>query len=213
MSSGPDFSQQGRGRVARQPLLFAQMTSSFVLEESKNMERKRTTPSLDSHEEQFTSGGAEVLSIAQIQGLVRLLDRSDVSELEFKRASEGIHLVLRKVKATDGFVPMGEVVNTASANGVAPVHEDTASPDQYKVVAPLVGIFHPWLKPRGGTLTAVGDRVKAGQLVGTIESLNVFNEVETTVAGRVVEIHVQDGQPVEYGQVLVTIDCSEAEGA
>ena len=54
----------------------------------------------------------------------------------------------------------------------------------------------------------MGDRVKAGQLVGTIESLNVLNEVETAVAGHVVEIFVQDGQPVEYGQVLMTIDSS-----
>jgi biotin carboxyl carrier protein len=84
---------------------------------------------------------------------------------------------------------------------------------RHRVTAPLVGVFHPWLKPRGGTLVAVGDRVKAGQLVGTIESLNVFNEVETSVAGRVVEIHAQDGQPVEYGQVLVTIEIAEAEEA
>ena len=52
----------------------------------------------------------------------------------------------------------------------------------------------------------MGDRVKAGQLVGTIESLNVLNEVETTFAGHVVEILVQEGQPVEYGQVLMTIE-------
>jgi len=52
---------------------------------------------------------------------------------------------------------------------------------------------------------AVGDRVKEGQLVGTIESLNVFNEVESPVAGRVVEIFVQEGQPVEYGQLLMTV--------
>ena len=55
----------------------------------------------------------------------------------------------------------------------------------------------------------MGDRVKAGQLVGTIESLNVLNEVETSVAGRVVEVLVQDGQPVEYGQALMAIDSSE----
>jgi len=66
-------------------------------------------------------------------------------------------------------------------------------------------------KPKGGALVAVGDRVKAGQLVGTIESLNVLNEVETTAAGRVVEIFVQDGQPVEYGQVLMAIDNSVEE--
>jgi biotin carboxyl carrier protein len=77
---------------------------------------------------------------------------------------------------------------------------------EHKVLAPLVGTFHTWAKPRGGALVAVGDRVKAGQLVGTIESLNVLNEVETTVAGHVVEILVQEGQPVEYGQVLMIID-------
>ena len=77
---------------------------------------------------------------------------------------------------------------------------------EHKVLAPLVGTFHTWAKPKGGALVAVGDRVKAGQLVGTIESLNVLNEVETTVAGHVVEILVQEGQPVEYGQLLMTID-------
>jgi acetyl-CoA carboxylase biotin carboxyl carrier protein len=176
------------------------------------MERKKSAASANSQEEQLISEEAGVLSIAQIRGLVRLLDRSDVFELELKRASEGLHLVLRKVKAADGLVPMSEVVYTASSNGVAQAGEPTATPvNRHRVVAPLVGIFHPWLKPRGGILVAVGDHVKAGQLVGTIESLNVFNEVETTVAGRVIEVHAQDGQPVEYGQVLVTIDSSGVE--
>lgn len=177
------------------------------------MERKRTT-SIKSSEVQDVSEAtdqiAEVMSIAQIQGLVHLLDRSDVSELEIKRASEGVHLVLRKTKAQEGVVLTGEVVSATSGEGEASSEgEDGAN--RHAVVAPLVGVFHPWLKPRGGTLVAVGDRVKVGQLVGTIESLNVFNEVETAVAGRVVEIHVQDGQPVEYGQTLVTIEIGEAE--
>ncbi len=180
------------------------------------MERKRTTSSVRAAEEQAaseaTNGMAEVMSIGQIQGLVKLLDRSDVSELEIKRASEGVHLVLRKVKALDGSVPVGEASLVASANGAAPADDAPAAPaNRHVIVAPLVGIFHPWLKPRGGTLAAVGDYVKAGQLVGTIESLNVFNEVEATQAGRVVEVHVQDGQPVEYGQALVTIEITEAE--
>jgi acetyl-CoA carboxylase biotin carboxyl carrier protein len=181
------------------------------------MERKRNTPAVQSSEEQVASeemnGAVEVMSVAQIQGLVQLLDRSDVSELEVKRAGEGMHLVLRKVKAPDGSVVAGEVAHLASSNGAAPANESAAPTQQHTITAPLVGVFHPWLKPRGGTLVAVGDRVKAGQLVGTIESLNVFNEVETTKAGRVVEVHVQDGQPVEYGQVLVTIDGAEVEGA
>ena len=141
---------------------------------------------------------------------MRLLDSSDVSELELKRAAEGIRLVLRKVKLPENSdqSPGSQYVRPTSnaADNVAPA----ASPKEteHKVVAPFVGTFHVWAKPKGGTLVAVGDRVKAGQLVGTIQSLNVLNEVETSVAGRVVEIFVQDGQPVEYGQLLMTIDGS-----
>jgi acetyl-CoA carboxylase biotin carboxyl carrier protein len=177
------------------------------------MERKRAATPIKSQEEQSngTDGQVEVISIAQIQSLVRLLDGSDVSELEVKRPSEGVHLVLRKIKAESSAQP-GESVYAASSDGAAPAGEP-ATAASHAVVAPLVGVFHPWLKPRGGSLAAVGDRVKVGQLIGTIESLNVFNEVETTVAGRVVEVHVQDGQPVEYGQVLITLDIAEVEEA
>jgi acetyl-CoA carboxylase biotin carboxyl carrier protein len=147
---------------------------------------------------------ANVISIEQLQRLVRLLDNSDVSELELKRAVEGTHLVLRKAK-----VPDGNEYPVERQYVPAPVNIPVAEvPDkmEHKVLAPLVGTFHTWAKPKGGALVAVGDRVKAGQLVGTIQSLNVLNEVETTVAGHVVEILVQEGQPVEYGQVLMTID-------
>jgi acetyl-CoA carboxylase biotin carboxyl carrier protein len=174
------------------------------------MERKRTASSVKSLEEPVTVNKqvpVEVVSIAQIQRLVRLLDNSDVSELELKQPGEGIHLVLRKVKTSDGSVQA--VVGEDAGVGDGAKAADAAG--EVKVVASLVGIFHPWLKPRGGTLAAVGDRVKAGQLVGTIESLNVLTEVETTLAGRVVEIYVEDGQPVEYGQVLMTIEPAEVE--
>ena len=152
---------------------------------------------------------ANVISIEQLRHLVRLLDNSDVSELELRQAGEGTRLVLRKAKAPESndhsierhYVPATGNVPSAEAP------EET----EHKVLAPLVGTFHRWAKPKGVALVAVGDRVKAGQLVGTIESLNVLNEVETAVAGHVVEIFVQEGQPVEYGQLLMTIDSSTGE--
>ena len=163
--------------------------------------------------EQDAAASHSVISIEQLQRLVRALDNSDVSELELQRESDGVYLALRKVKASEMHVSLeGPLV--AASNGLAmPSVPDAPAPKeketQHKIVAPLVGTFHVWAKPRGGTLVAVGDRVKAGQLVGTIQSLNVLNEVETSVAGRVIEVHVQDGQPVEYGQVLMTIDTAE----
>ena len=147
---------------------------------------------------------ANVISIEQLQRLVRLLDTSDVSELELKRAGEGTHLILRKAKA-----PESDDLSVERQYVPAPMNvpaAEVADKTEHKVLAHLVGTFHTWAKPKGGALVAVGDRVKAGQLVGTIESLNVLNEVETTVAGHVVEILVREGQPVEYGQVLMTID-------
>ncbi len=166
----------------------------------------------DSNEQEMNSEDAfeshETMSIEQLQHLVQLLDHSDVSEIELRRSKEGTRLVLRKAKASDMYtqqvmLPLSSPTKTTET---APAVETT-----HRVVAPLVGIFHTWAKPKGGTLVAVGDIVKAGQLVGTIQSLNVMNEVETSKAGRVVDILVQEGQAVEYGQHLMTID--NAEGA
>lgn len=145
---------------------------------------------------------SSTISTQQLQHLVRLLDRSDVAEIEVKRITEGTRLVLRKAK-TEGAIP--QVVPPEPLSDAEPPPVETKHP----VVAALVGIFHTWAKPKGGSLVVLGDSVKEGQLVGTIQSLNVLTEVEAPSAGRVTEIFVQDGQAVEYGQVLMIIDSSE----
>ncbi len=151
----------------------------------------------------------EHMTVEQLQRLVQLLDATNVSEIELKRIKAGTRLVLRKAKATEQsdmytsptVLPLS---STPASTEVTPPVETT-----FHVVAPLVGIFHTWAKPKGGTLVAIGDNVKVGQLVGTIQSLNVMNEVETSKAGRVVDILVQEGQAVEYGQHLMTINTAE----
>lgn len=152
-----------------------------------------------SKEEQHT---ADEISIEQLQHLVSLLDKSEVSEIEVKQADLGTRLVLRKAKASES--------NTISVAVPPPASAEEASHSsgeaKHTVAAPLVGIFHSWAKPQGTRLVSVGDRVKIGQRIGTIQSLNVLNEVESLVAGRVAEIVVEDGQAVEYGQPLIIID-------
>ncbi len=146
------------------------------------------------------------MDIEQLRELVRLLDRCEVSELEIKQGDGRTRLVLRKAKAPEGS-PGQSVVPVAPAV----VEEQAVAPKETKhtVVAPLVGIFHSWARPEGKALVACGDQVKVGQRVGTIQSLNVLNEVESTIAGRISEILVHDGQPVEYGQPLMTIESVE----
>lgn len=145
----------------------------------------------------------ETISIEQLRHLVRLLDKSDISEIEVKRAEEGTRLVLRKASTSEGSDLQILAAPVAAPEATAPAET------KHTVTAPLVGIFHSWAKPRGKPLVAVGDHVKVGQLLGTIQSLNVINEVESLVAGRVAEILIQDGQAVEYGQQLMIIDSAE----
>jgi acetyl-CoA carboxylase biotin carboxyl carrier protein len=149
----------------------------------------------------------EHVSVQQLRHLVHLLDESDVSEIEVKRADVGMHLVLRKAKAQRqiGAGDYQVAIATETSRVVA------ASPAEKKhtVTASIVGIFHTWAKPKAPPVIHIGDHVKVGQVVGTIQSLNVLNEVESLVAGRIVEIFVQEGQPVEYGQPLMTIESSE----
>jgi len=150
----------------------------------------------------------ETVSIEQLRELVQLLDQSDVSEIEVARPDAGIRLVLRKAKPSEDHTGNGVSMVVPS-----PESTDTVSSaeSRHVVIAPLVGIFHTWAKPQGRALVSVGDGVKLGQAVGTIQSLNLINEVEAPVAGRIVEILVEDGQPVEYGQHLMIIDDAEGD--
>lgn len=148
------------------------------------------------------SDETRLVDIDQLKRLVRLLDQSDVSEIELKRASEGLRLVLRKPV-------MNEEVTGQTIAAIESVEASEPVETQGKVVAPLVGLFHPWAKPKGKPVINVGDRIKVGQTVATIESLNVLNDVESPLSGQVVEVLVQDGQPVEYGQPLMVVEQSE----
>src|SRR5579859_6799078 len=130
------------------------------------MDGNRYNPSIDAGNGNLSqdNNAASVISIEQLQHLVRLLDSSDVSELELRRAVEGTRLVLRKIQASESGDDHVEAQFVPSANSNAP--EAGPEETEHKVVAPLVGTFHVWAKPKGGALVAVGDHVKAGQLVG-----------------------------------------------
>ena len=76
------------------------------------------------------------------------------------------------------------------------------------LTSPLVGVFYRSKSPGSPPFVQVGDEVSAGQQVAIVEAMKMMNEVTATRAGVVTEIHVEDGEVVEYGQVLFTIDDS-----
>lgn len=162
--------------------------------------------------EREESGASGSISVEQVRRLIQMMDASDVHELTIERESEGLRLTLRK--PTPIFGGASYMAAEAAENAAADVdgHEAAVEPTPVvpdtlqKVTATLVGIFRVSLKRGAKAAVAEGDQVRLGQIVGAIEALNVMNEVETPVGGRVVEIVAKDGQPVEYGQHLITID-------
>lgn len=143
------------------------------------------------------------LSIIEIRQLLKLMDANDLEELVIEQEHDGVKLTLRKPAPAvaaylDGDGDGYDMVEPAGAD--APVAKDV------EIVSPLVGVFRASMKPGAKPLVGVGDIVREGQIVAAIESLNVHNEVEATVSGRVREIMIEDGQSVEFGQPLVILD-------
>ncbi|WIG60261.1 MAG: Biotin carboxyl carrier protein of acetyl-CoA carboxylase [Ktedonobacterales bacterium] len=149
---------------------------------------------------------APALSIAEIRQLISLMNSSDIEEIAIEQEADGLKLLLRKpapISVASGLAAMveGELYETLEDE------EDTigARVGEVEIGAPLVGVFRLSAKPGSKPLVRDGDIVREGQHIGAIESLRVYNEVESSAAGRV-KMLVSDGQPVEYGQPLFIVE-------
>ena len=124
--------------------------------------------------------------------LLRLLDRSDVEELEVEHAG-GRLVIRREVSAAP-----------AQMAASAPRPAQEARADTFVVASPIVGIFR---RVAGGSDQPAeeGATIEAGQAVGAVEAMRMLSRVQTDRTGIVQEVLVRDGQPVEYGQPLVVL--------
>jgi acetyl-CoA carboxylase biotin carboxyl carrier protein len=93
-----------------------------------------------------------------------------------------------------------------SATAQSPLAVNTASSRFVEVQSPMVGTFYRAPAPGEAPFVEVGDRVKVGQSVCIIEAMKLMNEIEAEVSGQVMEILVQNGEPVEYDQPLMRIN-------
>ena len=124
--------------------------------------------------------------------LLRLLDHSDVEELEVEH--EGGRLLIRRDLSN------GQAQTMPAAPRPAP----SARSETFVVTSPIVGIFR---RVTGGSDPPAeeGATVEAGQAVGAVEAMRMLSRVQTDRAGMIQEVLVRDGQPVEYGQPLVVL--------
>ena len=155
----------------------------------------------------------------QIKELMQLISDSDFVEFEFEH--EGFKLRLIKAGARAAAPANGPVVVAvpapvaADASGsAAPAALPGAAPAPaaagpaevlHEVHSPIVGTFYRAPNPDATPFVTVGDRVKVGQVVCIIEAMKLMNEIESDIAGEVVEVVAANGQPVEYGEILFRV--------
>ena len=144
-----------------------------------------------------------MLTVNDIQNLIELLNEApEVAELSVT-ATDGSEITLKRSgSARRSFTNVqssaGQDDSNEGPQGDAPI-ENTA-PALSAVAATMVGIFHLAKPP-----VEYGAHIKAGQRVGAIESMRLMNDVVSTADGTVVNVLIDDGLPVEYGQVLFEI--------
>ncbi|UVT17904.1 MAG: acetyl-CoA carboxylase biotin carboxyl carrier protein [Nitrospira sp.] len=148
-------------------------------------------------------------SVKQIQELIDLLRRNNLTELEFER--QGIRIRVRHEFGAKPFAAVAQ--ETVPVPSQQPAHQATAMTPVVEgatgfvtVTSPIVGTFYRSPSPDADPYVEEGDSVRKGQVLCIVEAMKLMNEIESEVDGRIVKILVESTKSVEYGQALFLID-------
>jgi acetyl-CoA carboxylase biotin carboxyl carrier protein len=158
--------------------------------------------------------GIHAIDLKDVKRLAQLLrETPEIGSIEVK-GWFGTGVVITRTTAAPA-APAMPVMMPASTPAPAPAtdhepREPTARPASAthlkEIRSPMVGTFYKAPEPGAEPYIKVGNRVSPGQTVCIIEAMKIMNEIEAEIAGAVREILVEDGQPVEFGQVLFRVD-------
>ncbi len=154
------------------------------------------------------------MNLKEIKELIEVLKDTDVTELELEKAGTRIRIK----KGAEAKIPVlmehvaavtqQESAALPAAHAVPAIEEakEGGQKNVAVVTSPIVGTFYRSPSPEAAVYVEVGDVVKKGQILCIIEAMKLMNEIEAEVSGKVVEILVDNAQPVEYGEPLFHIE-------
>jgi acetyl-CoA carboxylase biotin carboxyl carrier protein len=162
------------------------------------------------------------VNLSEIESLLQFMEKHGLEEFEYQRGD--LHIRLRKAVAGGGgyrTVAAPDIVIAERPGGGQRAPEsgspEPARPkdgggteagrgdDLHVIKSPIVGTFYASPTPGAPAFVKAGDRVEQGQVLCIIEAMKLMNEIEAEVAGEVIRILVENGQPVEYGEPLFGI--------
>jgi acetyl-CoA carboxylase biotin carboxyl carrier protein len=157
------------------------------------------------------------MDLKLIRNLVRLMERGELSELEIDDQKAGMRLHLKRGTASESMGPVMMVPPAASmphmhdmgGGGHAPVSASTEEGGRpagvIEITSPMVGTFYRASGPDEEPFASVGSRIDDESVVSIIEAMKVMNEIKAECSGEIVEVLVENGEPVEFGQPLFLV--------
>jgi len=191
--------------------IFPQVAKKFFLERQKGGHKSM------SEVQPANSKEDSKMNLKEIKELIKLLGETDIAELNLE--SEGVKISIKKGTAIAGANSVAAVPALATLTAPVPaatqtqavsttqgtVTSDTSANYEY-IKSPMVGTFYRTPAPEAPAFAELGQTVKNGQAVCIIEAMKLMNEIESEVEGKIVEVLVENGQPVEFGQPLFAIE-------
>jgi len=149
------------------------------------------------------------MDIRKVKKLIELLEASDVAEIEIKEGEESVRISRASKSAPSQLAfQQGPTPLRAPAAPIEPESTATAVAAAVKgnvIQSPMVGTFYRAPSPSSPPFVEVGTHVKVGDVVCIVEAMKMMNQIEADHAGVVEAILVEDGEPVEFDQALITI--------
>jgi len=152
------------------------------------------------------------MKIAEIRRLIKLVESSGINELEVEEEGSRIRVV--KQASGDGYISgqfpqsgqAAPVIQVDMADAATPTDQSAAPVDNLVTIdSPMVGTFYRASSPEAPSYVEIGDHVKVGQVLCIIEAMKLMNEIEAEASGTIVEIPVENAEPVEFGQTIFVI--------
>ena len=155
------------------------------------------------------------MDIRKVKKLIELLEDSGVGEIEITEGEDSVRISRHSpaVQTTTSPVQMPmeasvaqKVTSTSSVTSAEPSAALDDNENNFEVTAPMVGTFYSASSPGSEPFVQVGDNVKTGDTLCIIEAMKMMNPIEADVSGTIKSIRIQNGEPVEFGQVMFVID-------
>jgi acetyl-CoA carboxylase biotin carboxyl carrier protein len=152
--------------------------------------------------------------LKKIQDLIKIMKKNSLVELEIKHGDDKIFLKRAQESNSAASVTAVPVIPHSVPIAHAPVEtvkqESVVPPEEkdlnlFEITSPIVGTFYAKPSPDSENFVEIGSHVESNTIVCILEAMKVMNEIKAEVAGTIVEIMVENGQAVEYGQVLFKV--------